>query len=352
MTFYLFAIVVLCIYQIRIYQKLEFCEDYLSRENTTSIKGIFVLLVVAQHFITYVKLDGIYDGGYLQLRQFLGQNIVTVFLFYSGYGVLESIKRKGKDYIRKMPVKRFLLTLIHFDFAVLLFVLVDHFLKKQFPARTVLLAFTGWTGIGNSNWYVFAALCTYLFTWISFLVLYKHPFGTLILTTALLAGYILVVHHYRPDEGWWYNTVLCYAEGMWYSYFKEDIERLLFDKKHPLLYYILLILSALGVIMGRAYIYHLPVYIMWTMCFTGMVVLVTMKVSVHNKILYWLGCYTFEIYILQRIPMMIFSQIGWMKERTYLFLICTVGATLLIAKVFHEILKCLDKKILFLTKAG
>ena len=81
-------------YQIGIYQKPEFCENYLSRENTISVKGIFVLLVIAQHFVTYVKLDGIYDGGYLQLRQFLGQNIVTVFLFYSGYGVFESINYK------------------------------------------------------------------------------------------------------------------------------------------------------------------------------------------------------------------------------------------------------------------
>lgn len=346
MTFYLLAVIILCMYQIGIYQKPEFCENYLSRENTISVKGIFVLLVIAQHFVTYVKLDGIYDGGYLQLRQFLGQNIVTVFLFYSGYGVFESIKKKGETYIRKMPIKRIFLTLIHFDFAVLLFVLTDYFLKKQFPVKTVLLAFTGWTSIGNSNWYVFAALCTYLFTWLAFFILHKHPFGAVILTTVFLMVYIVVVHHYRPDESWWYNTILCYAGGMWYSYFKEKIEKRLFDANHPSLYYILMIFNAVGVIAGRAYIHYLPVYIVWTMCFTAMVVLATMKISVNNKILYWLGCYTFEIYILQRIPMMVFSRLEWLKEKPYLFLFCTMAATLLMAKVFHELLKRFDKKVL------
>lgn len=95
MTFYLLFIFALCVYGVTVYQKPDFCKDYLSRENTMSIRGIFVFFVIAQHFVTYTELNSAYDTFYMHVRQFLGQNIVTVFLFYSGYGVYESIKKGG-----------------------------------------------------------------------------------------------------------------------------------------------------------------------------------------------------------------------------------------------------------------
>ena len=40
--------------------------------------------------------------------------MVTMFLFYSGYGVFESIKKKKEKYINTIPKRRFLKTLINF----------------------------------------------------------------------------------------------------------------------------------------------------------------------------------------------------------------------------------------------
>ncbi|MBU5481423.1 acyltransferase family protein [Blautia sp. MSJ-19] len=345
MTFYLLLILVLSIYGVTVYQKPEFCKDYLSRENTMSIRGIFVLLVIAQHFVTYTELNGPYDAFYMQLRQFLGQNIVTVFLFYSGYGVYESIRKKGTDYIHRMPIKRILLTLLHFDCAVLLFCIVDKILGRQYPVKQILLAFTGWTSIGNSNWYVFAVLWTYIFTWIAFLILHRYPAAALTLTTLLIMAYVVVVHHYRPQEGWWYNTILCYAAGMWYSYFRKQIEKLLFGDKHRNTYYVVLLGGMIAVLLGRPYIGRLSVYILWTLCFTLVVILLTMKISIHNKILHWFGMYTFELYILQRIPMMILADLGF-RDRPYVFLVASAAGTIGLAWVFKKVLTCMDKKIL------
>lgn len=345
MTFYLLLVFVLCIYGVTVYQKPEFCKDYLLRENTMSVRGIFVFMVIGQHFITYTELNGAYDTFYMHVGQFLGQNIVTIFLFYSGYGVYESIKKKGKDYIRRIPVKRVLLTLLHFDCAVLIFCIVDKLLGKQYPLKQTLLAFTGWTGIGNSNWYVFAVLFTYIFTWIAFSILHKYPVAGIIATTLLTVVYIVIVHHYRPQEGWWYNTILCYVAGMWYSHLKGKIEKVLFSEKYPNIYYLAFLGSVIAVILGKPHIGRLPIYIIWTLCFSVMVVLLTMKISVHNKILNWFGTYTFEIYILQRIPMMILSNLG-LRNRPYIFLICSVMCTIGIAWVFKKILTCMDKIIL------
>lgn len=346
MTFYLLMIIILCIYGVSVYQKPEFCRDYISRDNTMSIRGIFVLFVIAQHFVTYTKINGPYDSFYFEIRQFLGQNIVTVFLFYSGYGVYESIKKKGKEYINKMPVKRILLTFLHFDCAVFTFCIVDQMLGKQYPLKTILLAFTGWTSIGNSNWYVFAVLCTYCFAWIAFSAFHKKPVIALMSTTLLSVIYVVVVHYYRPTEGRWYNTVLCYAAGMWYSCFKEKIEEILFSEKHQNSYYYILTVSVICVLLLRPYIGRLPIYIVWTLCFTAAIVLLTMKISVHNKILYWLGTYTFELYILQRIPMMILHSFGGMQERPYIFLILSIAGTIILAFIFKKIYGCIDRLIL------
>lgn len=81
MTFYLLLIVTLCIYGVTVYQKPEFCKDYISRDNTMSIRGVFVLFVIAQHFVTYLELDtnGGYNQFYFEIRRFLAQNIVTLF---------------------------------------------------------------------------------------------------------------------------------------------------------------------------------------------------------------------------------------------------------------------------------
>lgn len=350
MTFYLLIIVTLCIYGVTIYQKPEFCRDYISRDNTLSIRGIFVLLVIAQHFVTYTELNSPYDSFYFEIRNFLGQNIVSIFLFYSGYGVYESIKKKGKEYIIRMPVKRMLLTLLHFDLAVLAFYFVDRILGAQYPFRTILLAFTGWTSIGNSNWYVFAVLCAYMFTWFSFILFYKYPIVAIVLTNMFSIIYIVVVHHYRPNEWYCYNTVLCYSAGMWYSYFKERLEEFLLLDEGQHHYYITLFVNVIIVLFLRPYIGSLRIYIIWTLCFTSMTILMTMKIAVHNKILHWLGVYTFELYILQRIPMMVFARWGGIRNRPYIFLVLSIAGTVVLAFIFKKVCNYIDEKILNMKK--
>ena len=52
-----------------------------------------------------------------------------MFLFYSGYGVMESIRKKGEAYVVAMPRHRVAGTLINFDVAVLIFLVVDLLMK-------------------------------------------------------------------------------------------------------------------------------------------------------------------------------------------------------------------------------
>lgn len=136
--------------------------DYLGREQCESVKGIFILLVFFSHFMGYVR-----QTGGVAFDMPLGQLIVTLFLFYSGYGVMESIRTKGAAYVREMPKRRILTTLLNFDIAVLAFIGVDLLLGQSLTAKQCLLSLVAWDSVGNSNWYIFVILLCYVAAWMT-----------------------------------------------------------------------------------------------------------------------------------------------------------------------------------------
>ncbi len=85
----------------------EFFPDYMAKETTGAVNGLFTLLVFLSHASSYLSLDGPVDAPYLSFRNYLGQLIVVPFLFYSGYGILESIKSKGMPYVKAIPFRAF-----------------------------------------------------------------------------------------------------------------------------------------------------------------------------------------------------------------------------------------------------
>lgn len=66
-----------------------FNHSYLDKKNTTVVNGIFTILVIFKHYSQYINFGGINNKAYLVLRNYMGQMIVAMFLFYSGYGMME-----------------------------------------------------------------------------------------------------------------------------------------------------------------------------------------------------------------------------------------------------------------------
>ena len=159
MLLFYIIILLLSLYGIS-FIKSGFNQDYISKEQCNAIKGIFILFVFTRHIWPYLSKFG-YDFSapgdslFINIDRWMGQLLVVAFLFYSGFGVMESIKSKGEPYIDNMPRKRILNTLLNFDVAVFVFIVIDLILGINLKLNTTLLAFTGWTSIGNSNWYIF-----------------------------------------------------------------------------------------------------------------------------------------------------------------------------------------------------
>ena len=308
--FFLFLLVV-CLYRIKI-SRHGYFYDFLEREQTNSIKGIFIFFVFLRHILQYIRRSG-YDFSshgdaiVTTLDSKIGQLIVVMFLFYSGYGVMESIRKKGDNYIRNIPRHRILPIIINFNIAILCFLLIDFYFGISVPMKKIILSTIGWDSVGNSNWYIFDILLCYLVTFVAF-CLPKHRMafvGVGILISILFLSYC--------KSPWWYNTLLAYFAGIVFSECREKI--VIFWERHYwkslmalCVFFIgiyvvaIMFLSSTNIISGL-------LYNIASIVFALLIVQVTMKVNISNKYLVWFGMNLFPLYIYQRIPMIVLYEI-------------------------------------------
>ncbi len=344
MNLYLIGIILSALIGIRLFFK-DFNKEYLSRENTTCIKGIFILIVFYSHLCTYMAYQPEKDGIMMFVRNFLGQLMVTMFLFYSGYGVYESIKNKKKIYVNSIPKKRFLKTLINFDIAVLTFAIINYIMGVDYGLKENLLALTGWGCIGNSNWYIFAILCLYITTYVSFNIFEKDYKKALVLNWILTIISMIGISVYRgPGYSYCYNTLICYPLGMTYSYYKDEINKLMFNNKK----YVLTLLTVLisFIIFRKTDQTNVINYSLLSISFVILTLLATMKINLKSPILKWCGDNLFWLYILQRIPMMILKRIGYVTGNAYRYALICFVATIILSVIYNKLTKLLHEKIL------
>lgn len=332
-VFYLLALIIL-LFGVRV-QKQGFFSDFLDIEQTNAIKGVFILMVFISHCMLDIKKAGYeFVGGLdffgMQIRSEFGQLVVVMFLFYSGYGVMESYAKKGKEYVRTFPKKRILTTLLNFDIAVLAFVVLDIALGIKLGLKQVILSLTAWETVGNSNWYIFVIIFCYFVAYVTFLVVPNNGRKAVWMASLLVVMGMIVLSCLKPSR--WYNTILCFPAGMCLSAYKDRI--VAFCREH---YF-----GVLSVTFVVFMVFHwlpLPsmhglVYNIQGIAFALLIVLLTMKVKTGNVVLQWLGVSLFPIYIYQRIPMIAITKLageGFVCNHPYVFVVSCFCVTCLIA---------------------
>ena len=264
---------------------------------------------------------------------------------------MESIKKKGSAYIDTIPKKRFPQVLLNMDIAVVLFLILAATAGKFYSVGHILLTLVGWESVGNSNWYIFVILALYVITYFAFLILKKKNNKTtqligVIITTVLSVAFVYILMKTKTTkQSWWYNTLILYSLGMWYSYFKDKIEKVLM--KNDLIFFAasgVLVLAYLEAYNMRSD-YGIYSYTVWAVLFTLGIVMITMKVKITNPVLEWFGNHVFSVYILQRIPMILLSRYGVADRHKYEFMIASIIVTVFIAEVFDRCTGALSKKI-------
>ena len=329
---YLLFILILILWGIKIKEN----DDYISKERCNSIKGIFILLIVLTHSMQYISGSGYGYGGMDMIVTFIryrmGQMVVVMFLFYSGYGVSLSIRNKGETYVNGMPKRRLLTTLLNFDVAVLAFVVLNLIIAKPMTLRQVLLSMIAWDGVGNSNWYIFDILVCYAASYIVAKFMKGKDFGQWLLL--LMALCMLILSFFKTPH--WYNTLLAYPAGVIFAEHQHEIVKTLRKFYYPFL----IVLSGIFVVS----FYRLPEMRgisdnIASICFAIIIVMLSMKIVAGNTFLSWCGDHLFPLYIYQRIPMIVMYEcIGkdFVKDNALLFVIISLATTCMIAHLYRH----------------
>ena len=320
----------------------RFHRDYMSRQKTLQVKGIFVVLVFLSHYAGYIKHPTAWDRLYLQFNRSFGQMIVAMFLFYSGYGVMESIQSRGKGYVRFLPRKRILPVWFRFAGAVLIYLALAAFYGKFYSPLRIFQALIGWESVGNSCWYIFTILMLYLLTFFAFLLPFGRREQALALTLMTIAMAAAEVLAGRPT--YFYSTCLLYPFGAWFSLLRDPAEAWIMKKQSryfPLLcgtWTVFLILTWIRRQRGPA------VYFIWETAFVIGVVLLTMKISFRNVVLEWFGRNVFGIYIFQRFPMIILRHEGMIAAHPFMSLLIALTAACAMAVIYEKGIENFCKK--------
>lgn len=340
MNLYLLFIVVLALWKIKIHGK-GFHQDFLSRTTTLSVNGIFILIVFYSHFANdYYTVELAKDGMMHSVKTFLGQLMVTSFLFYSGYGVFRQLGSRA-GYARKILTNRMPKVWLHYAFAVVLYVTVQLLRGNTYSTSRYVQAFLSWQGIGNSDWYIFTILALYFITWFAFTLLDNNPKAAVTMTFVCTGAYMLLMAKYKAD--YWYNTALCYPFGMLVGLQEEKIKKFLL---HNGKYFLSLAgMLALLLVLKQYQKVSFWYYNLYALAFVSVVVLVTMKVQLRSPALQFFGKHLFWIYILHRIPLMLLKDCGYGVAHPYRMAVIALAVTMGAATVLEWIFTRLDKKI-------
>ena len=325
--FLIFIIFIMLLLNVDFYGK-RFNRNYLSKDNTTTINGFFIIMVFFSHFQQYILVMSSYDLYFYKIIGYIGQLMVTTFFFFSGYGIYESVKKKGENYIKNFFNNRFVPTYINWSIILIVYVVLNIIMgggKTTLSYTKIILSFIGWDSIGNSNWYMFDIFILYLFFIIVFNAFKKNSIR-IISFTLLTIIFILLLSVFK--DSYWYNTLLCFPFGIIYSYFKEKLDGMINNNRNYLIALLIILLLFVASYLFIRVFNNDILYNIVACSFVLLIVMVLMKFKLKSCILHWFGKNLFWIYIIQRIPMIVFNN---KINNNYLyFMICFISTIIMV----------------------
>lgn len=315
--------------------------SYLSRDVTAAINGYFISIVFLSHLKSYIDANdfAVTDQGYLVVIKYLGQLVVATFLFYSGYGIMESITRKPPQYIYDLPRKRILPFLLDFWIALLAF-MVGRAISGRDPVYLdrILLAMVGWKNLGNSDWYIFAILNLWIFTYLSFRFFPRkdNRWAAILMTFVFALGYCFMMR--REGVGkFYYNTVLCYPAGMTLSYILGLLRRRGIQFKSHLALGIVgtAILLPLFLFLHRHALSRAILFNVMAIVFALLVSACSLLTTHASKPFIWAGNNLFYLFIYQRLPMMLLKP--WLRTNAFLYATASLAALIPLCLVMTRV---------------
>ena len=303
-------------------------------ENTSSIKGIFVWMIILSHNKSYYKIN--YNYLYIKILNCLKQKIVSLFFFYSGYGILESIKKKGLKYPESLPKKAIIL-FIKFQLILLLFIINNLLLGIKMSVNQYLLSIIFIGSIGNSNWFAYTIICFYFYSFFSFGLIKTNNIlfiGIIIISIICYFHGYFTYNFFYPKNLYAVDNILCFLLGIYYSNLKKALDNIIM--KNDIFYFgfcSLIILLYYYYYKKNKNIINVSID---NALFTLLIIIISMKIRFNNEFLNFLNAHSYSIYLLQRIIMIIIYNKNIFQENEFFKLLFLFISIIFIFNLFDK----------------
>lgn len=290
--------------------RLQIRPDYISKENTDCLKGIFAIAVVLCHI--YGRRPFGISFGIGAIFTALGYLSVAAFLFFSGYGLTVSYQSKGAAYLNGFLKKRVLPTYIVQSFLIIVYTVFDICIGIPVSTSVVLQSFIFGKTIVVNGWYIQMIIIFYLLFYIVYRIS-DGKYASIFMAIGVM-GYILICALCRLPTTW-YEASFAFLCGIVFAQNKDKIDSafMKMSNAYIITFLIAIVLFCFTFVFGNAGILPLFLKIQLKMlsvvCFVACVLLVVMKVKINFAPIRFIGKYYFEIYILQGIFLVMFDKV-------------------------------------------
>ena len=282
----------------------SFFTDYMNINNVNQIKGVCVWMIFFRHSTEYfpkkLKLGKIS----ILIDKSLGQNIVSPFLLYSGYGINESFLKKGNQYIKSLPKKSGIL-FIKTQIILLFFLFNNIYLGKNISIKRYLLAMIFKKGIGNSYWFAFTIINLYIYSFLSFILIKNKKFdiiGIILITIFCFFHILFVYKFYHKNQLISVDTIICFVLGFYYSFLKPHLDKVIIKNDYNY-YGILIFLTIFYYKFLNSKNHNIFNISLKNFFYVLIIVFISMKIKFESNFLTLLNSHSYSIYLLQRLVM-------------------------------------------------
>jgi peptidoglycan/LPS O-acetylase OafA/YrhL len=287
----------------------SFFKDYMYLKNTLPVRGLFVCLTLFFYHNRFKNNKKIYINQ--AIIEFLGQKLSSMFFFYSGYGIYESIKTKQK-YAKYLP-KKALIIFIKIQIAIVLYLIRNAFFDiydKDLTFKTLFLSIILKGSLGQSSYFAYTIILFYLYASLSFIFIKdkKHNFiGAISLIILSILHLFFTYYLYQYKLLYYVDNILPFIIGILYALIMKYTDK--FFMLNDFIYYGFL---SLFIILLYVFYIHAKNSVLinnfMNATFVINIVLITMKVRLDNGFLDFLNAHSYSMYLLQNLVLQIFRK--------------------------------------------
>lgn len=299
--------------------KIEFgvSDEFMSKEYTTSLRGVCALAIMLCHI-------RITNFAPLNVFNYLGNPIVGIFFFLSGYGMLTRIKQTGIDnYMNGFILKRCVPLFVEYIFVWIFYFVCMFLVSGNFNFLKEIIT--------PHSWFIIMIEVLYIVFYIGYKLFKDNLKGLIIFVTIFELALIIALSAFGVDECW-YLSLLCFSGGMIYSVVNLNKKRTL-----PLIFGF----GALAVVAtGTEYVLSdkPKIIVLWALIYNvSVLALAIVALSVgryvrfKNPVFELCGKMSLEIYLLHGVFQFVFKEIEPIYNNSLLYGAMIILCTLLMS---------------------